>query len=127
MKTTILEISVIRNESQYRRYLEEVNRLMDSDPAVNSPDGKLLETLVILIEAYERKKGWEFPLPEDPVKVIKSRMDELGLKQADLVEVMGDKSIVSKVLNGSRKLTYTMVAPLSQLLRVPAELLLESK
>ncbi len=126
MKATI-EISAIRNEQQYEKYLAEVDRLMDRDPSTNSVEGKLLETLVILIEAYEKRRGWELPSPEDPVEVIKSRMNELGLKQIDLVEVMGDKSIVSKVLSGTRKLTYSMVAPLSQLLKVPAELLLESK
>jgi HTH-type transcriptional regulator/antitoxin HigA len=126
MKTS-LEISVIRSEAQYRKYLAEVDHLMDIDPPMNSPDGRLLDTLVILIEAYEKKKGWELPEPDSPVEVIKTRMENLGLKQTDLVDVIGDKSVVSKVLNGSRKLTYSMIAPLSRLLKVPAELLLESR
>jgi HTH-type transcriptional regulator / antitoxin HigA len=124
MKNT-LEISAIRSEAQYKRYLVEVDKLMDNDPVLNSEDGKLLDTLVILIEAYERKKGWELPSPENPVEVIKTRMEDLGLKQTDLIEAMGDKSVVSKILSGTRKLTYSMIAPLSQLLKVPAELLLE--
>lgn len=126
MKTD-LEISAIRSEGQYKKYLTEVDRLMDVDPSLNSDDGKLLDTLVILIEAYEKRKGWELPAPENPVEVIKTRMEDLGLKQADLIKAMGDKSVVSKVLSGTRKLTYSMVTPLSQLLKVPAELLLESK
>ena len=126
MKTS-LEISVIRSEAQYRKYLAEVDHLMDIDPPMNSPDGRLLDTLVILIEAYEKKKGWELPEPDSPVEVIKTIMENLGLKQTDLVDVIGDKSVVSKVLNGSRKLTYSMIAPLSRLLKVPAELLLESR
>lgn len=80
---------------------------------------------MILLEDYERKKGWEIPVPENPVEVIKTRMDALGLKQADLVKAVGDKTVVSRILNGSRKLTYSMVTPLSKLLRVPPELLLE--
>ena len=119
------EISVIRSDAHYKKYLIKVDELMENDPSLNSTDGKLLETLAILIEAYEKKKGWELPLSKSPLKVIKTRMSELGLKQADLIEVMGDKSVVSKVLNGTRKLTYSMIAPLSQLLRVPAELLIE--
>jgi HTH-type transcriptional regulator / antitoxin HigA len=124
MKNT-LEISAIRSEVQYKRYLVEVDKLMDNDPVLSSEDGKLLDTLVILIEAYERKKGWELPSPENPLEVIKTRMEDLGLKQTDLIEAMGDKSVVSKILSGTRKLTYSMIAPLSQLLKVPAELLLE--
>lgn len=41
---------------------------MDADPDANSEDGSLLETLAILIEEYERKKGWEIRLPSDPIK-----------------------------------------------------------
>jgi hypothetical protein len=44
---------------------------MDNDPSPNSQEGKVLETLVILIEAYEVQKGWEIPTVNDPVKVIR--------------------------------------------------------
>jgi HTH-type transcriptional regulator/antitoxin HigA len=119
------EIKAIRNKSQYHQYLKKVDELMEPDPPAYSADGQLLETLVILIEDYERKQGWEIPLTGDPVEVIKTRMQELGLKQTDLAKVMGDKTVVSRILNRSRKLTYAMIAPLSDLLRVPPELLLE--
>jgi HTH-type transcriptional regulator/antitoxin HigA len=123
MKTK--EIRVIRSARQYNEYLTEIDKLMDMDPSPNSSEGQLLETLVILVEDYERKKGWEIPVPENPVEVIKMRMDDLGLKQSDLAKAVGDKTVVSRILNGSRKLTYSMVTPLSKLLRVPPELLLE--
>lgn len=82
MKTK--EIRVIRSARQYNEYLTEIDKLMDMDPSPNSSEGQLLETLVILVEDYERKKGWEIPVPENPVEVIKTRMDDLGLKQSDL-------------------------------------------
>ena len=123
MKTK--EIRVIRSAKQYNDYLNEIDKLMNNDPCPNSEEGQLLETLVILVEDYEKKKGWEIPEPENPIEVIKIRMDDLGLKQADLIEAVGDKTVVSRILNGSRKITYSMIAPLSKLLRVPAELLLE--
>lgn len=123
MKTK--EVRVIRTAKQYKEYLAEIDRLMDNEPSPNSSEGQLLETLVILVEDYERKKGWEIPAPENPVDIIKIRMDDLGLKQTDLAEAVGDKTVVSRILNGSRKLTYSMITPLSKLLRVPPELLLE--
>ena len=98
---------------------------MDNDPSTNSTEGELLETLAILAEDYERKKGWEIPAPENPVELIKLRMENLGLKQADLANAVGDKTVISRILKGSRKLTYSMVVPLSRLLKVPPELLLE--
>lgn len=107
------------------QYLKKVDELMDLDPSVNSQDGQMLETLTILIEDYERRQGWEIPMPDSPVEVIKTRMKALNLRQTDLANVIGDKTVVSRILSGSRKLTYSMVTPLSDLLRVPPEFLLE--
>jgi HTH-type transcriptional regulator/antitoxin HigA len=120
-----LEIRAIRNKEQYLHYLTKIDKLMDSDPSRLSKEGQLLETLTILVEDYERKQQWDIPLPDDPIEVIKTRMSDLGLKQADLADVIGDKTVVSRILNGSRKLTYSMVKPLSDLLKIPPEFLLE--
>lgn len=119
------EIKVIKSKAQYSKYLSKAEELMEYDPAANSPNGQLLETLTVLIEDYEKKQGWEIPQTVNPIEVIKNRMDALSLKQTDLAEIMGDKTIVSRILNGSRKLTYSMIMPLSNLLRVPPEFLLE--
>ncbi len=124
MKSTF-KVKAIRSKSQYLQYLKEVDELMDLDPSGNSPDGQMLETLTILIEDYERKQGWEIPMPDSPIEVIRTRMEALSLKQTDLAKVIGDKTVVSRILKGSRKLTYSMIAPLSNLLRVPPEFLLE--
>ncbi len=124
MKSTF-EVKAIRSKSQYLQYLKEVDELMDLDPSGNSPEGQMLETLTILIEDYERKQGWEIPMPDSPIEVIRTRMEALSLKQTDLAEVIGDKTVVSRILKGSRKLTYSMITPLSNLLRVPPEFLLE--
>lgn len=119
------EIRVIRSKKQYQEYLDKIDALMDTDPSPHSDDGRLLETLAILVEDYEEKQGWNIPTPNDPVEIIKIRMENLGLRQADLVSAVGDKTVVSRILNGSRKLTYSMITPLSKLLRIPPELLLE--
>ena len=121
----MVEIKAIRNKRQYQYYLKKVDELMEPDPSVNSPEGQLLETLTILIEDYERKQGWEIPMYGDPVEVIKTRMQVLGLKQIDLAKAIGDKTVVSRILKRSRKLTYSMITPLSNLLRIPPEFLLE--
>lgn len=120
-----LEIRAIRNKEQYLLYLDKIDKLMDRDPSRLSKEGQLLETLAILVEDYEKKQHWDIPLPDDPIEVIKTRMNDLGLKQADLADVIGDKTVVSRILNGSRRLTYSMIKPLSDLLKIPAEFLLE--
>ena len=118
-------VRAIRSKKQYEEYLNTIDKLMDRDPSPQSEDGRLLETLTILVEDYESKNGWHIPSPENPVEIIKLRMDNLGLKQSDLVSAVGDKTVVSRILNGSRKLTYAMITPLSKLLKVPPEFSLE--
>ena len=40
----------------------------------------------------------------DPIEAIKFYMDERGLKQRDLIPMIGSRSKVSEVLSGSRSL-----------------------
>jgi HTH-type transcriptional regulator/antitoxin HigA len=124
-KAKQINVKVIRTKKQYNHYLKTIEELMDADPAKGSERGELLETLTILVEDFEKKQGWDIPMPDDPVRVIRMRMGDLGLNQADLAQVIGDKTVVSRILNGTRKLTYSMVIPLSKLLRIPPEFLLE--
>lgn len=59
----------------YREALKEVESLMTAES--NTPEGKKLDVLVTLIEAYERK---HFPLDlPDPVEAIKFKMEQKGL------------------------------------------------
>lgn len=45
----------IRNEEEYNNALEEVDRLMELNPALGSQDSDNLEVLVLLIQKYEEK------------------------------------------------------------------------
>ena len=61
----------------------------------------------------------------DPVEAIKFYMAERGLKQRDLVPIIGSRSKVSEVLSGTRMLTMPMARALHQHLGIPAEVLLK--
>ena len=88
----------------------------------NTPDGDLLDVLVTLIEAFERK---HFEItPPDPVEAIKFRMDQLGLKQSDIAEVIGGKNRASEILNRKRELTAKMMRDLHKKYNIPAQSLL---
>jgi len=112
---------VIRSEEQYLDYLQEVQMLMARQPMPNSPQGDRLELLSVLIEAYENTK---FPVePPDPIDAILFRMQEKGLKQADLIPYFGTRSRVSEVLGRKRPLTVQMIRALSIGLGISAETL----
>ena len=118
-----MDLKIIKTEVEHKAYLAEVERLAAEDPAPGTPDGDRLELLAKLVEDYEKEK-FRFARP-DPVAAIKFRMEEKGLKQKDLVAIMGGKNRVSEVLAGKRSLTLAMVRALSDELHIPIELLIQ--
>ncbi len=109
----------IKTEEQYEEALETIWYLMDSQPAIGTSKGDELDILVTLVEAYEAKY---YPLPSvEPIEYLKLIMESKHLKQSDLVPFIGHKSQVSKILNGKRELTLSMVRNLSKGLNLPLQ------
>ena len=50
-----MEIKPIKNQKDYRSALKIVSRLIDMDPAPNTPESDHLELLGTLVEAWERR------------------------------------------------------------------------
>jgi len=117
-----MNIRPIRTETDYDIALERIDALMDSNPEIGSPDGDELEVLVMLVEKYE-EKNWVISTP-DPIEAIKYRMEEMGLKQKDLVPLIGSKSKVSELLNYKINLSLSMISNLSSTLHIPLEVLI---
>ena len=74
-----------------------------------------------MIEDYE-KRSFSFDAL-DPVDAIEFRMSEQGLRQKDLVPLIGSRSRVSEVLARKRPLTVQMIRSLSTGLGIPVEAL----
>lgn len=117
-----IEPKIIKTDEQYRAYLAEVERLATEDPAPGTHDGDRLELLARLVEDYEKER-FKFERP-DPVDAILFRMEQQGLRQKDLVPILGGKNRVSEVLSRKRPLTLSMVRALSDTLDIPADLLI---
>jgi len=113
----------IRNEQAYDEALDRVDVLMDLDPKMGTEQSDELEILVMLIEKYE-EKFWEISEP-DPIEAIKVRMEQMHLKQKDLVPYIGNKSKVSEVINGKIGLSLSMISKLSAGLHLPLEVLVQ--
>lgn len=115
------DIKVIQTEQQHHAYLEEVHALIIKNPQLGTSDSDRLELLTVLIENYENTK---YPVePPDPIDAILFRMQEKGLKQADLIPYLGTRSRVSEILNRKRPLTVTMIRLLANGLGISAETL----
>jgi len=116
-----MEAKVIRTEEQYASYLDEVQALISEGPKLNSKKSERLELLTVLLEDYENSK---YPVESpDPIDAILFRMNEKGLKQADLVQYFGTSSRVSEVLNRKRPLTVQMIRALTIGLGISADTL----
>ena len=82
-----------------------------------------LEIISLLVWDYEEKHYKIENLP--PIKAIKTRMDELGLKPKHLVSIIGDKSRVSDILSMKRKLTLPMIRKINKALHIPLDTLVQ--
>jgi len=116
-----MHLSPIRTEADYEKVLERIDVLMELEPEIGSREGDELEILALLVEKYE-EQHWQITAP-DPIEAIKYRMEEMGLKQKDLVPIIGSKSKVSEVLNRKIGLSLSMISNLSSQLHIPLEVL----
>lgn len=116
-----MSIKPIHTEADYQAALNRLELIFDAQKGTEKGDE--LEILSILIDEYEQK---HFPIDlPDPVEAIKFRMEQMGMKQKDLAEVIGFKSRVSEILNRKRKLTLEMIRKLSSVLHIPTEVLVQ--
>lgn len=117
-----MEIRPIKGKADYRAALKEVERLWKAEPG--TPKGDRVDVLVTLIEAYEAK---HHPIPApDPIAAIEFMLEQKELTRRDLEPAIGSRGRVSEVLNRKRPLTLPMVRALSELLDIPAEILIQA-
>ena len=116
-----MNIKPIRNEADYKKALERLEILFDA--TMGTEEGDELEILAIVIDNYE-KENFPIGMP-DPISAINFRMEQMGLKQKDLVEMIGFKSRVSEIMNKKRKLTLEMIRNLNTTLHIPTDVLIQ--
>ena len=116
-----MTIKPIKNEKDYQEALERVELIFDA--ALDSPEADEAEILTMLIDNYEQE-FYTIQAP-DPIEAIKIRMEEMNVKNKDLVGIIGAKSKVSEVLNKKRKLSVDMIRKLSESLRLSAAILIK--
>lgn len=117
-----MELKIIKTKKQYEEYLNWVDKLFDKKPKPNTPEGNKLQVALLLIKQYE-DANYPVPLP-DPIEAIKIKMEEMGLKNKDLVGKIGSKGYVSALLNKRKPLTLELARIFHQELSIPAEVLL---
>lgn len=111
-----MEIKPIKSEKDYYHSLKRLEEIFDASP--NTKEGDEAEILSLLIENYENQY---YPIEApDPIAAIKIRMEEMNLKQRDLVGIIGSKSRVSEMLNRKKRLTVDALRGLEKKLHISA-------
>jgi HTH-type transcriptional regulator / antitoxin HigA len=116
----------ISNEQEYDAAVARFNALLDEVGNDEShPLYGLLDTLGILIEAYDNK---HYPLSDgNGIDALIYLMEEHSLSQSNLPEI-GSQGVVSEILNGKRKLNIRQIQALAKRFKVsPATFLTEAK
>jgi HTH-type transcriptional regulator/antitoxin HigA len=115
-----MNINPIKTEADYRKALKRLETIFDAP--IGSADSDEADLLGLMVDEYE-KKHYPIEAP-DPIEAIKIRMEDMHLKQIDLVNEIGGKSRVSEILNRKRKLTVEMIRKLNRRLNLSPELLI---
>jgi HTH-type transcriptional regulator / antitoxin HigA len=104
--------SVIASEAQNREYLARMSELTRQSRHT-AEELAYMKLLATLIENFERSR-YHFDDP-DPVAIIRELMEANGLKQKDMLEILGGhESVVSEILNKKRSLTRNHIMRLSE-------------
>lgn len=117
-----MKVKPIKTEQDYEKALERLDAIFDAAP--DTKEGDEAEVLSMLIDNYENiYHPIEAP---DPIEAIKIRMEEMNLKQKDLVGIIGGKSRVSEILNKKKRLTVDMIRELELVLHISASVLVSN-
>jgi len=112
---------LLETEEEYKAALARIELLFDASK--DSPEGKELEFLILLVQKYEEE---HYPIdePEDPIEFIRIRMEVLGLEEKDMAVYFGDEETATNVLNRKEPLSLAHVRALHRGLKIPAEVLI---
>lgn len=110
----------IRDDDHYTAALELIDELMaESDDRPDNPLNVMIGILARAISDYESRDPeiaeFEALAMQEPsdIALLRVLMDQHGLGVADFPEI-GDKSLISRILSGSRNLTKQHIEKLSR-------------
>lgn len=114
-------VRAIESDDEYDHMVAAVEHLMDKGEDHLSPEeSALLETMAILIQAYDDR---HHPLPPVPPREMLAYLMESSAKTAkDLLPVFGTRGRIAEVLNGKCSVSKQQAKKLAALFRVTADL-----
>lgn len=116
-----MKLKIIKTKKDYEASLERFEEIFSAKRGTKESDEA--DVLSLLIRDYE-DKSFIIDAP-NPLEAIKFRMDQQGLSNQDLAEILGYKSRVSDIFRNNRKLNLKMIRKLNEELNIPLETLIK--
>ena len=115
-----MNLKIIKTKKNYRDALARFEKIFQAK--TGTKDSEEADVLALLIKEFE-DKNYVVQAP-DPLEVNKYRMQQQGLTNNDLAQILGFKSRVTDLFNKHRKLNLGMVRKLHNKLNIPLETLI---
>jgi len=117
-----MKLKPLKTKKDYDILLDWIEQMFDKNIKPDTREGEQLQIALLLIKQYEDD---HYPIPTpDPIKAIKIKMEEKGLKSKDLIGIIGSKGYISSLLNGRKPLTLEIARIFHKRLGVSADILL---
>jgi HTH-type transcriptional regulator/antitoxin HigA len=114
--------SVIRNEEEYDRAIEQIEKLLKKGDRISAEEAHLLDLLSTLVEKYEDE---HYPIePSAPHEMLQFLMEARDLKQKDIVNLFGSSGRASEAINGLRPISKIQAKALAEFFHVSTDLFL---
>ncbi len=113
---------VIETDEEQDRLAGTLLQLTIPARELSPEEAKLAGLLGRLVEDYEIKARLGQVKRFTPRETLQHLVQDLGLKQVDLIDVFGSQSIVSEVLQGRRKINLTQARRLAVRFRLTVDL-----
>ena len=115
------------SEKTYQKHLlriEELLKVIDNTTPIDNVDFIELDSISDLVADYEEVV---YPISKPSlIDIIKLRMEERGLKQKDLAELLGTTtSRISEYIKGKREITLQIARQLHLQLNIDADIILQ--
>jgi len=114
-------LKILKTKKDYLKSLERFEEIFQAKPGSDESDEA--DIIALLIKEYE-DKHYIIDAPS-PIEAIKYRMEQQGLTNKDLAQILGFKSRVSDIFKKNRKLSLGMVRKLYHELHIPLETLVK--
>lgn len=115
-----MQLKIIKTKKDYHRTLARFEELFQAKTGTR--ESEEADVLALLLKSYE-DQHYLIQAPS-PLDAIKYRMEQQGLTNKDLAQILGFKSRVTDLFNQHRKLNLGMVRKLHHALNIPLETLI---